>query len=144
MNFEDFTLKLLRWRWKYLLPAMFFAAAFYTVDAWVWFLPILSVLVLLLSLPCFLIAAIVSLFRRPRAFAFQGNGIDWSFISRYRRRGDYQPYPQQSHREQSCQAGRSMHRISRQIPSLPGTFEGHGAGVRVLRAIREDRNPWEG
>ena len=71
MNLEDFTLKLLHWRWKYLLPAILFAVAFYTVDAWVWFLPILSVLVLLLSLPCFLIAAIVSLFRRSRASAFK-------------------------------------------------------------------------
>ncbi len=71
MNLEDLTLKLLHWRWKYLLPAILFAAAFYTVDAWVWFLPILSVLVLLLSLPCFLIAAIVCLFRGRRASAFK-------------------------------------------------------------------------
>jgi hypothetical protein len=69
MDFEDFTLKLLRWR--YLMPAIYFAAAFYVADAWVWFLPILSVFVLLLSLPCFLIAAIVSLFRKRRASAFK-------------------------------------------------------------------------
>jgi hypothetical protein len=71
MNLENSTLKLLHWRWKYLVPAIIFAVAFYAVDAWVWFLPILSVLVLLLSLPCFLIAAIVCLFRKCRTSAFK-------------------------------------------------------------------------
>jgi hypothetical protein len=71
MNLENSTLKLLHWRWKYLVPAIIFAVAFYAVDAWVWFLPILSVLVLLLSLPCFLIAAIVCLFRKSRTSAFK-------------------------------------------------------------------------
>ena len=71
MNFEDLTLKLLHWRLKYLIPAFLFAVAFYIVDAWVWFLPILSVLVLLVSLPCFFIAALVCLFRRCRTAAFK-------------------------------------------------------------------------
>ena len=71
MNLENSTLKLLHWRWKYLIPAIIFAVAFYAVDAWVWFLPTLSVLVLLLSLPCFLIAAIVCLFRKCRTSAFK-------------------------------------------------------------------------
>jgi hypothetical protein len=50
----------------YLFAAALIALGFYVVDAWVWFLPVISVVVLVLILPCSLIAAILCLFPRLR------------------------------------------------------------------------------
>jgi hypothetical protein len=74
MNTEDITVKVLRWPLKYLIPTIIFTGGFYIVDAWLWFLPIISLFVLLLSLPCFLIATVVCLFRRYRTSAFKVMG----------------------------------------------------------------------
>ncbi len=71
MNIEDITVKVLRWPLNLLIPVTVFTVGVYIVDAWMWFLPILSLFVLLLSLPCLLIAAIVCLFRRFRNSAFK-------------------------------------------------------------------------
>lgn len=58
----------------HLIAAAFIALGFYTLDAWVWFLPAISVAVLVLILPCFLIATILCLFRRLRASALKAMG----------------------------------------------------------------------
>lgn len=55
----------------YLIAAGFTALGFYTIDAWVLFLPVFSVAITALILPCFLIATSLCFFRRLRTPALK-------------------------------------------------------------------------
>jgi len=71
MDIDGFLVKVFTNPPWHLIAATFIALGFYTLDAWVWFLPVLSVAVLVLILPCFLIAAILCLFRTARPSALK-------------------------------------------------------------------------
>jgi hypothetical protein len=64
MDIDDFLVKACAS--QYLIVAGFIALGFYALDTWVLFLPVISLIVLGLILPCFLIAAILCVFRRLR------------------------------------------------------------------------------
>ena len=70
MDIDVFPAKVFAKPPRYLIAAVFIALGFYALDARVLFLPVISLAVLPLILPCFLLATILSLFRRlrPRAF----------------------------------------------------------------------------
>jgi hypothetical protein len=59
----------------HLIAAAFIGASFYTLDAWVWFLPVISVAVLLLILPCLLIATTLCLFPTLRKYSLKAMGF---------------------------------------------------------------------
>jgi hypothetical protein len=71
VNIENFTVESLIEHLWHLIAAAIIALCFYILDVWVWFLPIASLFVSLLILPCFLIATILCLFRRCRTLAFK-------------------------------------------------------------------------
>lgn len=70
MDIGDWLIKAFAKPSWHLIAPMFVAVGFYALDAWVLMLPVISFTVLALILPCFLLAAILCLFRRlrPRAF----------------------------------------------------------------------------
>ncbi len=71
VHLEELNHYLFRKRLEYLIGAAIFVVWFYVLDAWVWRLPIVSVVVFLLGMPCFVIAAIVGLFPKFRRSAIR-------------------------------------------------------------------------
>ena|SRR6516165_1449607 len=59
----------------HLTSAGFIALGFYTFDAWILFLPVISVVTLVLILPCFLIATILCLFHAIQLLRGQGREL---------------------------------------------------------------------
>jgi len=71
MDIDGFLVKIfVRAPW-HLFAAVFISLGFYTLDAWVLFLPVISVAVLTLILPCLLVATILCLFARLRTSALK-------------------------------------------------------------------------
>jgi hypothetical protein len=71
MKIDSFTVNSLDDPFSHLIATTMITLWFYILDAWVWFLPIVSLFVFLLILPCFLIATVACLFRRFRTSAFR-------------------------------------------------------------------------
>jgi len=75
MHIDDFLARMVaRLPW-HLIAAALIALGFYTLDAWVWFLPVISVVVLMLILPCLLIATILCLFAGLRRSSLKAMGF---------------------------------------------------------------------